>query len=79
MEDTTEEHNAYDVWNENIEGDGVEISEGWVPISIREIIDVQQTNGFCEKILSAMGRGTSESVKTDDAVLRRIPPEIGAD
>lgn len=48
------------------------------PISVREILDGQQTNRFCREILFGRGCGTGRFLDRDDRLLRLIPPEDGA-
>lgn len=56
----------------------VEIAEDPVSISIREIFDAYQIDGYCRDILSAKGYETCQFIENDDGVLSRIATEEGA-
>lgn len=64
----------YDIWSE-LNDDGERgIAESSVPISIREVVYLQQTYRFCQQIHSGNGQSRGQFFETYDIVLRRISP-----
>lgn len=53
----------------------IEIAEASVLILIREVVDAQQKDRFCQEILSRSGQASGNFVETGDLVLRRILPD----
>lgn len=49
--------------------------ENPIPTNELEFIDSQKIDEFCQVILKNQGRGYHRFIRTEDGLLRRLPPE----